>query len=92
MPRKFLIVGSGTDGVFCWRTVRPVSYTHLDVYKRQQLTGIDLGDLRPEALFAIPHTGQVQLLSDDGSVTIDGVKCKRLPASRQTFRSLIVTP
>lgn len=57
-----------------------------------QLTGIDLGDLRPEALFAIPHTGQVQLLSDDGSVTIDGVKCKRLPASRQTFRSLIVTP
>jgi hypothetical protein len=57
-----------------------------------QLTGIDLGDLRPEALFAIPHTGQVQLLSDDGGVTIDGVKCKKLPASRQTFRSLIVTP
>ncbi|MBL8414483.1 MAG: DUF3616 domain-containing protein [Propionivibrio sp.] len=56
------------------------------------LTGIDLGELRPEALFAIPHTGQVQLLSDDGGVTIDGVKCKKLPAARQTFRSLIVTP
>jgi hypothetical protein len=56
------------------------------------LTGIKLDDLRPEALFAIPHTSQVQLLSDDGGVTIDGVKCKKLPASRQTFRSLIVTP
>jgi len=56
------------------------------------LTGIKLDDLRPEALFAIPHTGQVQLLSDDGGVTIDGVKCKKLPASRQTFRSLIFTP
>ena len=56
------------------------------------LTGINLDDLRPEAMFAIPHTGQVQLLSDDGGVTIDGVNCKKLPASRQTFRSLIVTP
>ena len=56
------------------------------------LTGIKLDDLRPEALFAIPHTSQVQLLSDDGGVTIDGIKCKKLPASRQTFRSLIVTP
>ncbi len=56
------------------------------------LPRIKLDDLRPEAQFAIPHTGQVQLLSDDGGVTIDGIECKKLPASRQTFRSLIVTP
>jgi hypothetical protein len=56
------------------------------------VTGINLGDLRPEALFAIQHTGQVQLLSDDGGVMIDGVECKKLPATRQTFRSLIITP
>jgi hypothetical protein len=34
----------------------------------------------------------LQLLSDDGGVAIDGVECKRLPASRQTFRSVIVIP
>jgi hypothetical protein len=56
------------------------------------VAGIDLIDLRPEALFAIPQTGQVQLLSDDGGVMIGGVECKKLPATQQTFRSLIVTP
>ena len=56
------------------------------------LAGIDLKDLRPEALFAIPGTNRVQVLSDDGGVMIDGVDCKKLPAGRQSFRSLIVTP
>jgi hypothetical protein len=57
-----------------------------------QVKGINLGDQRPEALFAIPHSGQVQLLSDDGGVMIDGVECKKWPAIRQTFRSLTITP
>lgn len=56
------------------------------------MAGVDLGDLRPEALFAIPGTNALQLLSDDGGVVIDGQACKRLPAERQTFRSTIVTP
>jgi hypothetical protein len=56
------------------------------------VTGINLNNLRPEALFVIPHTGQVQILSDDGGVMVNGVMCKKLPANRQTFRSLIVTP
>jgi hypothetical protein len=56
------------------------------------VTGINLNGLRPEAQFAIPNTGQVQLLSDDGGVMVDGLECKKLPANRQTFRSLIVTP
>ncbi len=54
--------------------------------------GVALGDLRPEALFAIAPTGQVQLLSDDGGIKVGGVECKKLPGSRQTFRSLTVTP
>ena len=56
------------------------------------MAGVDLGNLRPEAAFAIPQTGRVQLLSDDGGVITGGVECKRLPATQQTFRSLIVTP
>ena len=53
---------------------------------------IDLKELRPEALFAIPGSGRVQLLSDDGGVKIDGVECKKLPAAHQTFRGLAITP
>lgn len=75
---------SGSFALFRW------SGRHGDA--ASPLPRIRLDDLRPEALFAIPHTGQVQLLSDDGGVTIHGIKCKKLPTSRQTFRSLIVTP
>ena len=56
------------------------------------VSGVDLQDLRPEALFAIPQTERVQLLSDDGGVKMSGVACKKLPASQQTFRSLTVKP
>lgn len=54
------------------------------------MSGIDLQELRPEALFAIPRMARVQLLSDDGGVVINGVECKTLPAARQAFRSLMV--
>jgi hypothetical protein len=56
------------------------------------IESVDLGTLRPEALFAIPGSAKVQLLSDDGGVTNGGVECKQLPAAQQTFRSLVVTP
>jgi hypothetical protein len=49
----------------------------------------DLGTLRPEALFAVPQTSLVQLLSDDGGVRFAGVECKALPIQRQSFRSLM---
>ena len=55
------------------------------------ITGSDLRDLRPEALFAIPGSKGVQLLSDDGGIRVGGVECKKLPAGRQRFRSLTVT-
>ncbi len=57
-----------------------------------QVTDIDLKDLRPEALFAIPPGKEVQLLSDDGGILVGGVECKKLPAGDQAFRSLIITP
>jgi len=53
--------------------------------------GVDLKGLRPEAVFAIPQSDRVQLLSDDGGVMIDGLACKKLPEARQTFRSLTIT-
>ncbi len=56
------------------------------------LTESDLKTLRPEALFAIPGSKNVQLLSDDGGVVIGGVECKKLPEASQTFRSLSITP
>jgi hypothetical protein len=56
------------------------------------VAGIDLKNLRPEALFAIPDSNRVQLLSDDGGVVVGGVECKTLPEASQTFRSLSITP
>ena len=46
----------------------------------------DLRALHPEALFAIPGTRSVQILSDDG-----GPAAKGLPEAQQTFRSITVT-
>ena len=53
---------------------------------------VELGDLTPEALFAIPQSNQIRLLSDDGGRPEGGVECKRLPPARQTFRGLTLTP
>ena len=56
------------------------------------VSGIDLGNLRPEALFAIPDSNRAQLLSDDGGVVINGIECKKLSPASQSFRSLDITP
>jgi hypothetical protein len=60
----------------------------------QRMTGVDLRDFNPEAV--IVHPGNrlsFQLLSDDGTMMVDGVPCKRLPDVRQrSFRSIWVTP
>jgi hypothetical protein len=53
---------------------------------------VDLKELRPEALFAVPGTGEVQLLSDDGGVKTDGVECKDLAPAKRSFRSLVFRP
>lgn len=49
---------------------------------------VDLGTLRPEALFAPPGADDIVLLSDDGGVEVDGKACKDLRMPRQTFRAL----
>lgn len=46
--------------------------------------------LRPEALFAIPGTTQVRILSDDGQMPQGGARCKDLPPRKQSFRSTTV--
>jgi hypothetical protein len=53
----------------------------------QPMSGVELGSLRPEALFAWPGGG-LQLLSDDGGLVTGGVACKDRPASAQAFRAL----
>ena len=46
---------------------------------------VDFREARPEALFAIPGTHMVQILSDDG-----GEHCKDVPEDQQTFQSVVV--
>lgn len=55
------------------------------------VAGIDFsknGQLRPEALFAVPGTTLVHILSDDGGVKVGSVECKNLDAAKQTFRGI----
>ena len=51
------------------------------------------GELNPEAVVApaAPRT-DLLLLSDDGGRTIDGVECKKAPAAKRRFRSLLIAP
>lgn len=56
------------------------------------LPGVTLADLRPEALFALPGSGELMLLSDDGGMPRGKLACKDLPAGQQTFRSLALRP
>jgi hypothetical protein len=74
----------GSFALFRWSGRRDESPT--------PITGVDLKNLRPEALFAIPNSNRVQLLSDDGGILIGGIECKKLPEADQRFRSLIITP
>lgn len=48
----------------------------------------DFGSLRPEALFELPMSNLMQILSDDGGVETGGVACKDRPAAARSFRSL----
>ena len=57
-----------------------------------EIQGIDLQGLRPEALFAVPQTNTIQILSDDGDEQVDGMNCKDQGEEKQVFRSMIITP
>lgn len=75
---------SGTFAIYRWSGQAAQAPSPAD--------GVALGTLRPEALFAVPGSGELLLLSDDGGVRVDGLACKELPAARQAFRSLTVKP
>ncbi len=50
---------------------------------------VDWGDLNPEAFVSYPASAEVLMLSDDGSVLIDGTECKRLEdPRRKRFRGV----
>jgi hypothetical protein len=47
--------------------------------------------LNPEALFEIPGSNQIQILSDDGQLNVDGKECKDAPRKKRYFRSVTVS-
>ena len=58
----------------------------------QRVPDLAFGTLRPEAIFAWPQTGLVQILSDDGGIEAAGIACKDRPATQQAFRSIDFRP
>ncbi|MGY4167555.1 DUF3616 domain-containing protein [Bradyrhizobium sp. USDA 4529] len=48
--------------------------------------------LFPEAIFEIPGTGEVQILSDDGTLKLGSGECKDASRAEQGFRSIILKP
>ena len=57
----------------------------------EAVTEVDLTGLNPEAFFTPEQAEEILLLSDDGTVPLDGVECKRLkdPAKKR-FRGVWV--
>ena len=53
---------------------------------------VNLRDLRLETVLAVPGTRNVQILSDDRDVPVDGKACKDQPEAKRSFRSMTVTP
>jgi hypothetical protein len=58
----------------------------------KELDGVSFNGLHPEALFAVPGTDRVQILSDDGGEQVEGQNCKDQIEAKQSFRSIIVSP
>lgn len=84
---RYLIISGGTAGeatsrLFTWRggDDAPVPVQQVD------LTG-----LNPEAFYTPEQEEEILLLSDDGTVPLDGVECKRLKdPARKRFRGVWV--
>ena len=77
------ITDSGSFALFKWSGIAGHGAILLDAA---------LKDLRPEALFATGSGNDVQLLSDDGGIRVNGIECKKLPQAQHKFRSLIIKP
>ncbi|MBR1225200.1 DUF3616 domain-containing protein [Bradyrhizobium sp. AUGA SZCCT0176] len=86
----YLIVAGPIDGkgdfkLFRWSGKE--SGEDLELVDTPSLKG-----LSPEAMFAISETGEVQILSDDGTFPVGGGECKDVPRTEQSFRSVILKP
>ena len=84
---RYLIISGGTASeatsrLFTWRggDDAPVP-----------VSAVDLTGLNPEAFFTPEQADEILLLSDDGSLPLDGVECKRLKdPARKRFRGVWV--
>jgi hypothetical protein len=57
----------------------------------EQVTGASFSGLQPEALIVYPdEPNTIEVLSDDGTLEVHGVPCKKLPSEQQVFRSLLL--
>jgi hypothetical protein len=87
---EYLISAGPYDGQGQFRLYRWAGGTA----RPRHLRGIHFGDLHPEAIIIYPDLGfhKVQLLSDDGTRSIDGCLCKQLSESQKRFRAVWVVP
>lgn len=53
---------------------------------------VDFGALNPEALFKLPGTDRLYVLSDDGGMPVGGASCKEdsVPVDRKGFRGMTI--
>ena len=84
----FLIIagpidGTGTFSLYSWTGQKDQKPVKLNT---------DLLGLNAEAIFSIPGKDTVQILSDDGTVQVDGMDCKDQSIAKQSFRSITVKP
>jgi Protein of unknown function (DUF3616) len=77
-------VSGGTSRLFAW-SGKPDDAA--------VLVAVDLSDLNPEGFFSPEERDDILLLSDDGTLEIDGRPCKKLKdPARQTFRGRWAQP
>jgi len=59
----------------------------------ESVEGVDFGGLSPEALVVyVAETTRIQVLSDDGTKSVDGEDCKDAPTEKMSFRSTRIRP
>ncbi len=85
----YLLVAGAIDGGGDFQLFR---WGGKDAGNLQIVDAPALSGLFPEALFAVPKTGEIQILSDDGTVAMAGGECKDVPRKDQSFRSVTLKP
>jgi hypothetical protein len=83
---KFLLVAGAIDStrdakLFFWNGGNA----------KPQPIGIDVTMFNPEAVAIYPGEKRIQLFSDDGTVLVGGVPCKKLPSNSRSFRAVWIT-